>query len=164
MPALGRKQRVGAGRLSSLQEAYRAFHQPLIDELRECYQFTKVRVAPPKNGVDFPVGPNVGHYSIAFKQGGDRMSVELYLDRKTARATKALFDALLDQREAIEQRFGASLKWERLDNRRASRIVLYLPGSIDSSAQDLKILRAAGIYYLLRLKKAVEPALRKVLA
>lgn len=162
MPDSGKKARVG--NLSGRQLADKAFHQALIDELRECYHFTGSRIALSKNGAVFSAGSNVGLYSVAFKRGGDRMSVELYLDRKTARATKELFDALHDQRDAIEQRFGATLKWERLDNRRASRIVLYLPGSIDSSAQDLQILRAAAIYYLLRLKRAVEPALRKAMA
>lgn len=51
-------------------------------------------------------------------------AVELYIDRgkESAPENKAIFDRLMGQREAIEECFGASMLWERMENHRASRI------------------------------------------
>jgi hypothetical protein len=51
-------------------------------------------------------------------------SVELYIDRgkESEAENKAIFDKLASKKAQIEKAFGASLEWERLDTRRASRI------------------------------------------
>ena len=51
-------------------------------------------------------------------------SVEIYLDRGKGftNINKKRFDQLHNNKEAIEKSFGDSLSWERLDNKRASRI------------------------------------------
>lgn len=54
--------------------------------------------------------------------------VELYIDGLQADDNKALFDALYSDREAIEAAFGATLYWQRLDDKRASRISFAVPG------------------------------------
>ena len=54
--------------------------------------------------------------------------VELYVDAPQAEETKTLFDALHGDREAIEADFGAALYWQRLDDKRASRISFAVPG------------------------------------
>jgi hypothetical protein len=58
---------------------------------------------------------------------------------------------------AIESELGESLEWERLDNRRAPRIALYLVGSIESSDEELREVRDWAIQRLLRLKRVVGP-------
>jgi hypothetical protein len=47
---------------------------------------------------------------------------ELYIDRGEFEENKFVFDTLLQQRDIIEKAFGSELTWERLDNKRASRI------------------------------------------
>lgn len=51
-------------------------------------------------------------------------AVELYIDRgKDSEAeNKAIFYALLGSKDEIEKSFGGPLEWQRLDNKRASRI------------------------------------------
>ena len=48
--------------------------------------------------------------------------VELYFERSVADENKWLFDQLEQDREGFETRFGEKLRWQRLDDRKASRI------------------------------------------
>jgi hypothetical protein len=68
--------------------------------------------------------------------GGDRLRVELYIDVGDREENKAYFDHLLGRRSAIESAIGIDLVWERLDNRRASRIAAELPRAIDRTNSD----------------------------
>ncbi|MDE2979853.1 MAG: DUF4268 domain-containing protein [Gemmatimonadota bacterium] len=54
--------------------------------------------------------------------------VELYIDAPKAEESKGLFDALYGDRDAIEAEFGDALYWQRLDDKRASRISFTVPG------------------------------------
>ncbi len=58
----------------------------------------------------------------------DKAGLELYIDTGDYDRNKAIFDALLEQQEQIEQSFGAPLDWQRLDDRRASRIAYFIRG------------------------------------
>ena len=53
---------------------------------------------------------------------------ELYIDAPEAAENKALFDALHAERLAIEADFGGALSWQRLNDKRASRISVAVPG------------------------------------
>ena len=58
----------------------------------------------------------------------DQTRAELYIDAPDGEDNKALFDALHAEREAIEAEFGTQLVWQRLDDKRASRISFTVPG------------------------------------
>jgi Domain of unknown function (DUF4268) len=76
-----------------------------------------------ENWVGFAAGP-FGFYDVAFTANG-AVRAGLYLDMQERTATKRLFDDLHAERLAVETAVGRSLSWERLDDRRASRIVDY---------------------------------------
>jgi len=60
---------------------------------------------------------------------------ELYIDCGKAEENKALYDHLFAQRQEIETAFGAQLYWQRLDDKRASRISFTVPGGwLDESS------------------------------
>jgi hypothetical protein len=58
----------------------------------------------------------------------DATRSELYIDNGNADENKALFDHLFAHRQEIEAAFGGPLYWQRLDDKRASRISLTVPG------------------------------------
>src|SRR6266542_4427979 len=76
-----------------------------------------------ENWVGFAAGP-FGFYDVAFTANG-AVRAGVYLDMQERTATKRLFDDLFAERMAIETAVGRILSWERLDVRRASRIVDY---------------------------------------
>lgn len=62
--------------------------------------------------------------SFNFLINKDWAAVELYIDhdKNTGEKNKAIFDKFNSQKEQIEQEFGGALEWDRLDEKRASRI------------------------------------------
>ena len=57
----------------------------------------------------------------------------------------------------MESAIGESLSWERLDEKRASRIAVYREGRIDSQPSDLKEIEDWMVDRLIRFKSAVLP-------
>ncbi len=72
---------------------------------------------------------------------------------------KSIFDTLRAKRELIEQKIGP-LDWERLDQRRASRISLVRQNtSIDTAASHADEMRSWLVQALLKMKSALGPLL-----
>lgn len=136
--------------LSVKGEAYRAFFQSLIDELRIKHSFTNAKIALPQNWYTFPTGISGITYGTTFAQGG-RVRAELYIDIGKTDKNKNLFDWLFEQKLSIESEFGEPLEWERLNDRRASRIAIYREGSIDEG-ESLKEIQSWVIQKLLKFK------------
>lgn len=92
----------------------------------------------------------------------DGAAVELYIDGGDAESNKSVFDALWLQQGSIEQAFGATFQWMRLDDRRASRVIWRTgdgslsnpdswPGLYDLLLDRLEHLDRAFRPYLLKL-------------
>jgi hypothetical protein len=58
----------------------------------------------------------------------DRLRIELYFDRGEVAANKAAYDRMLARRAEVETALGRVLDWQRLDDKRASRISITIPG------------------------------------
>ena len=84
-PNYWRKANVSKGntKLSSKGEAYQAFFQALIDQLREQYSFTKAQKAQAQNWYTFTSGVRGFAYSFALAMGS-KARAELYIDRQDA--------------------------------------------------------------------------------
>ena len=61
--------------------------------------------------------------------------VEIYIDRGDKDENKQVFDYLFDKKEEIENKFGNNLTWERLDDKRASRIKYETNGNVFEKEQ-----------------------------
>jgi len=140
-------------------QAYRRYFQAVIDELREKHHFTTAKLGQLQNWYLFPSRVQSGvYYGANFAQGG-RVRVELYIDQGDAETNKMLFDSLFEQKLDIEREFGQPLEWERLDERRASRIALYCDGHIELPEGQLREIRQWMIEHLLHLKETLNPRL-----
>ena len=147
---------------SAKGEAYRAYFQDLIDELRTKHKFTGARVGQPQSWYAFSSGVRGVIFSNSFAQGG-KVRAEVYIDLQDKDQNKNLFDRLLEQQAAIEKEYGAGLKWERLDDKRASRIAAYREGSSDAPTETRAELLQWSIENLLRLKKVILPQAKAIL-
>lgn len=143
-------------------EAYRVFYQGLIDDLRENYKFTGARVGQPQNWYAFSSGFTGIPYSGCFSQG-KRVRVELYIDQGDVDKNKQIFDSLYDKRNKIESNFDGTIEWERLDDKRASRIAIYRDGTIDDPESELSEIHSWMVENLIKFKKIFGPYLKKIL-
>jgi hypothetical protein len=157
------KEKGGSRPVASAKgEAYRAYFQSLIDELRTKHKFTNARVGQPNNWYSFSSGLRGVILSNSFAQGG-KVRAEFYIDLQDKDQNKNLFDRLLEQRVEIEKEYGVVFTWERLDDRRASRIAVYREGSIDDPAETQTELLQWSIKNLLRLKQVLLPKAKAIL-
>lgn len=144
---------------SAKGEAYREYFQGLIDELRTKHSFTDARIAQPQNWYNFPTGVSGLTYTTSFAQGR-RVRVELYIDVGDLDRNKQLFDWLIQQKKVLENEFGESLSWERMEERRASRITIYHEGSIEDNEEALKEIHKWTVQKLLTFRRVFSQRLK----
>jgi hypothetical protein len=158
-------------RIKEWQKAYIDFYGALINDLRKQPGFTHLQSMPTGVNWDWARDVVVENRKIAsFNYSFGRRSifrVELYIDSGDATINKQIFDALLAQRDEIEAEVGHELTWQRLDNRRASRIARTFWGNITNSEEALAELRQkavpAMVNYVKIMKPRVEAAGKEIL-
>lgn len=144
------------------REVYRLYFQELFDDLRK-KGFTKALKAQAQSWYSFTSGVKGISYENSFARL-KRVRVAIYIDLGDSAKNKIIFDKLFKVREEIEKNFGEPLVWERLDNRRTSRITIYRPGSIEEDEPVLKEIRIWSIERLLLFKKVLaQPEIRELL-
>ena len=99
----------------------------------------------------------------------DETRVELYIDAPVPADNKALYDKLHKQRASVEADFGGSLSWQRLDDKRASRISFTTSGGwVDdrmwSSAVEHSVKAMQKLYGALSQRVVAERELRQQMA
>ncbi|MEJ2407074.1 MAG: DUF4268 domain-containing protein [Candidatus Thiodiazotropha sp.] len=165
IPNEWQKVRRGTGRASQSAkgEAYRAFFQVLIDDLREKHRFTNARLGQAQNWYSFASG--VPGFKVTYGVNfclGNRARAEVYIDHGDGEKNKKLFDLLLAERDGVEKEFGGELSWERMDDRQASRIAVYRSGAIEDDDESLSGIRDWMIDNLLLLKKVFQSRLKRL--
>lgn len=111
-----------------------------------------------ENWVGFAAGP-FGFYDVAFTANG-AVRAGVYLDMQERTATKRLFDDLFAERLAVETAVGRILSWERLDDRRASRIVDYREVRDLDSLAERRALADWAAETVVKLMEALDDRLR----
>ena len=80
-------------------------------------EFNK-RKALPQHWYDLPMGSSEYHLSLTCKKQSNEIGVEVYIDNN-----KSIYDLFYENKETIEKETGLEYKWQRLENRKASRII-----------------------------------------
>ncbi|WP_157985206.1 DUF4268 domain-containing protein [Lentzea terrae] len=115
-------KQAGSVPATALAEVRMVFFERVFVLLATKYSTIKTPRVQPANWVSFASGP-FGYYSLSFSRSGYR--IEVYLDMGDKELTKALFDHFHGNRAELEQDLGLKLSWERLNERRASRLAIY---------------------------------------
>ena len=101
-------------------ELRRAFWTRALEELRRRGIARYENISPSKeHWLGSATGVSGCGYNLIFSKNEAR--VELYLSRSQAE-NKWIFDQLERKKQEIEERFGAEFQWQRLDDKKASRI------------------------------------------
>ena len=82
-----------------------------------------VRKATTDHWYDVAIGNSYSHISISLVNKEGRIGIELYLNDR-----KDVFDELYSKKDQIESELDYELIWDKLENKKASRIKKYLDG------------------------------------
>ena len=112
------------------------------------------------------IGTGAGKSGIAYNYSITKHEnqVELYVDRgKDADLeNKNIFDELIKNKDEIENVFGESLKWERLDNKRACRISRQFDNGGYRDEDKWSDIHNNMIDAMCRFEKALKPHILKL--
>ena len=102
-------------------------------------------------------------YAFTYRK---RFRVELYIDTGNKEKNKRIFDALYLKRSEIVANLESvpgKLEWERIDDKRASRIALYHSGAISDNPANLSKLKTWAIEAMLRFQPVMERHVSEVI-
>ena len=100
-------------------------------------------------------------WNLAVKR--DTSQVELYIDRGDRDDNKSIFDQLLTHQKEIEAKSPTTLVWQRLDDRRASRIKSVIQGGYRSPREEWPKIQQELVDKMSVLQKTLQPFLQMVL-
>ena len=103
----------------------------------------------------------IGNLGLNYVVLQDQCGVELYINR-SRNENKAIFDQLAAHKTEIESAFGGPLNWERLDDKRACRIGLRLPGGFRSPEEEWPSSQSACVNAMSRFERALKPFLKSL--
>lgn len=109
-------------------------------------------------------GAGIGGVTLNYTIGQHDAKVELYIDhdKDSGEKNKEIFDDLYKNKATIENTFGSSLEWERLDNRRACRIAKYFEGTGYKDNDSWDELCNKMIESMIKLDKALSPFIQRI--
>lgn len=117
------KVQAGSGELNKTQSERLAFWTKFNEVLLERGKPFKVRKATTNHWYDVTMGVSTAHVAITLVNKEDCIGIELYINNN-----KTLFDELSSNKQQIESELGLQLDWQRLDEKKASRIMYRIPG------------------------------------
>lgn len=116
----------GAGvgtELNQTQAERHEFWTKLNEVLTERGKPFNTRKASTDHWYDVAMGTSDAHLSISLLNNQGGIVIEVYIND-----SKEMFDRLYESSTQIEQELGFSLDWQRLDDKKASRIKYFIPG------------------------------------
>ena len=118
-----RSKKSGEGELNQSQSERLYFWEEFNSVVTQRGKPFNTRKATTDHWYDVAIGSSDAHIGINLVNKSKNIVVELYINER-----KDLFDSLYEKREEIEDKLGMKLHWDRLDNKKASRIKYYIDG------------------------------------
>lgn len=160
--AISRTVGNAASGTSERSERYRNYFQTLIDVLREKHNFTNARKGQPQSWYSFSTGHAGGRIIYGANFTGQRQArVEVYIDYPDGSKNIELLDSLKAHEDEIHAQLGV-LDWQSLEGRRACRIALARPGSIDDDDDALAEIQEWMVENLLKFREVFGPRLAEL--
>jgi len=147
------EKHVTFSRIKEREKAYIDFFSMVLTELKKKANFPVKNVSPDGSSwmviADIPnKGPKYGLFVFSFTRS-NRFRVELYLDLYNQEKTKRVFDAIYKHKDELAEKVG-TLTWERLNEKRASRIAIYDEGQILDKKEKLSKLKNWAVETMIR--------------
>ena len=117
------KIQIGSGELNKSQSERLVFWTRFNEVLVERGKPFNVRKATTDHWYDVAIGVSAAHVGITLVNKEGCIGIELYINDD-----KDLFDHLSSNKSQIESELGLQLDWQRLDEKKASRIMYRIPG------------------------------------
>lgn len=117
------KTQSGSGEYNKSQSARLEFWNRFNEIIVERGKPINVRKATTDHWYDVAIGVTGVHISLTLVNKDSCIGVELYIQDD-----KELFDKLFESKGEIEGKLGLELDWQRLDDKKASRILYRIPG------------------------------------
>ena len=117
------KTQSGSGDLNKSQSERLIFRTRFNEIITERGKPFNIRKASTDHWYDIAIGTSAAHIGITLVNKENCIGVELYINDD-----KQIFDNLYQKKEKIENELGLSLDWQRLDGKKASRIMYRIPG------------------------------------
>lgn len=153
------EEKVTFARIKERERAYIGFFSGLLTDIRETAEFPLRELSPDgqswHTAARLPEdGPKSLHFVFAFSRG-KRFRVELYIDTGDKEKNKFVFDHLHANRDRFHATIGDQISWERLSEKRSSRIAWYRPGAITDDEQTLQEAQAWAAEAMVRFYDAL---------
>jgi len=146
--------------LASRHKLRLEFWKGLLDQAKTLApNFSKI--SPSKENW-ISVGAGKSGLSFAYVIRMTDAQIELYIDQGDAKINKQLFDTIYAHKERIEQAFGDSLEWQRLDEKRGSRVRYVIDGSGLLDRGKWPELQKQMIDTMIEFQKAFRPEIRRL--
>ena len=117
------------GTVTPLNAQRQDFYAELLSEVIAQQPAIRMPARGRDNWLSFASGP-FGYWAVSVASNG-QLRLEAYLDTGDKDLTKQLFDEFASRAPEWEEVIGIGLIWERLDDKRASRIAAYHPLALD---------------------------------
>jgi hypothetical protein len=93
---------------------------------------------------------------------GDYIRIELTISGRTQEENKSIFDALYSKKELVESEFGSPLVWERMDEKRMSRVKFEQPDVSVFHEEDWEKMIEFMMVYVPKFEKAFKTPIQQL--
>ncbi len=106
--------------LTEREVLYNRFWQGLLVKINTKTKLFSGRTRSIGNYISAPT--NISEVRYIYSTTKDTIRIELYIDTQDKITNKSIFDNIISHKDEIEEKYGAELSWDRLDDKRASRV------------------------------------------